>query len=96
MTLATPNSLSHRETWSLLVLAGACLGVLVNTFEGEGAPLVPAIAFSGIAFSVTFSMVRWLGPVFIRAGLSGKDMAKPTRPVMYVSPAIGAVASRHL
>ncbi|OJJ58496.1 hypothetical protein ASPSYDRAFT_152257 [Aspergillus sydowii CBS 593.65] len=91
MTLATPNSLSHRETWSLLVLAGACLGVLVNTFEGEGAPLVPAIAFSGIAFSVTFSMVRWLGPVFIRAGLSGKDMAKPTRPV--IPETMGAVCA---
>ncbi|BCS18075.1 UDP-N-acetylglucosamine--dolichyl-phosphate N-acetylglucosaminephosphotransferase [Aspergillus puulaauensis] len=91
MTLATPNSLSHRETWSLLVLAGACLGVLVKTFEGEGAPLVPAVAFSGIAFSVTFSMIRWLGPVFIRAGLSGKDMAKPTRPV--IPETMGAVCA---
>jgi UDP-N-acetylglucosamine--dolichyl-phosphate N-acetylglucosaminephosphotransferase len=27
-------------------------------------------------------MIRWLGPVFIKAGLSGKDMAKPNRPVM--------------
>jgi hypothetical protein len=27
--------------------------------------------------------------------LSGKDMAKPTRPVMYVFPAIGAVAFKH-
>jgi UDP-N-acetylglucosamine--dolichyl-phosphate N-acetylglucosaminephosphotransferase len=82
MAIAASNSLSHRETWSLLFLAGACLGVLVNTFEGEGAPLVSSIAFSGIAFAVTFSMIRWLGPVFIRAGLSGKDMAKPNRPVM--------------
>ncbi|KAL4797047.1 glycosyl transferase family 4-domain-containing protein [Aspergillus venezuelensis] len=27
-------------------------------------------------------MIRWLGPVFIRAGLSGKDMAKPSRPIL--------------
>ncbi|KAL4957145.1 glycosyl transferase family 4-domain-containing protein [Aspergillus filifer] len=78
----TPNSLSRRETWGLLLLSGACFSVLVNTYEGEGAPLIPAIAFSGIAFAVAFSMIRWLGPVFIRAGLSGKDMAKPSRPVL--------------
>ncbi|KAL4979949.1 glycosyl transferase family 4-domain-containing protein [Aspergillus desertorum] len=91
MTTAASNSLSRRETWSLLVLAGACLSVLVNTFEGEGAPLVPSIAFSGIAFAVTFSMIRWLGPVFIRAGLSGKDMAKPYRPV--IPETMGAVCA---
>ncbi|KAL6239260.1 hypothetical protein BDW75DRAFT_199351 [Aspergillus navahoensis] len=91
MTVAASDSLSRQETWSLLVLAGACLGVLVNTFEGEGAPLVPSIAFSGIAFAVTFSMIRWLGPVFIRAGLSGKDMAKPNRPV--IPETMGAVCA---
>ncbi|KAL4935437.1 hypothetical protein BDV06DRAFT_207022 [Aspergillus oleicola] len=82
MALTTSYSLSRWETWSLLLLAGACLGVLINTYEGEGAPLIPAMAFSGIAFAVAFSMIRWLGPVFIRAGLSGKDMAKPSRPVL--------------
>jgi UDP-N-acetylglucosamine--dolichyl-phosphate N-acetylglucosaminephosphotransferase len=82
MANAKSSSLSRRETWSLIILAGACLGVLANTFEGEGAPLVASLAFSGIAFAVTFSMIRWLGPVFIKAGLSGKDMAKPNRPVM--------------
>ncbi|RDW90809.1 UDP-N-acetylglucosamine--dolichyl-phosphate N-acetylglucosaminephosphotransferase [Aspergillus mulundensis] len=91
MAAAASNYLSRRETWSLLVLAGACLGVLVNTFEGEGAPLVPSVAFSGIAFAVTFSMIRWLGPVFIRAGLSGKDMAKPERPV--IPETMGAVCA---
>ncbi|KAL4903650.1 hypothetical protein BDW74DRAFT_155903 [Aspergillus multicolor] len=91
MAVAASNSLSRRETWSLLVLAGACLGVLVNTFEGEGAPLVPSIAFSGIAFAVTFSMIRWLGPVFVRAGLSGKDMAKPERPI--IPETMGAVCA---
>ncbi|KAL2857500.1 glycosyl transferase family 4-domain-containing protein [Aspergillus pseudodeflectus] len=85
------SSLSRRETWSLIILAGACLGVLANTFEGEGAPLVASLAFSGIAFAVTFSMIRWLGPVFIKAGLSGKDMAKPNRPV--IPETMGAVCA---
>ncbi|CBF70631.1 hypothetical protein AN5888.2 [Aspergillus nidulans FGSC A4] len=91
MAVAASNSLSRQETWSLLFLAGACLGVLVNTFEGEGAPLVSSIAFSGISFAVTFTMIRWLGPVFIRAGLSGKDMAKPNRPV--IPETMGAVCA---
>ncbi|KAL5336212.1 glycosyl transferase family 4-domain-containing protein [Aspergillus crustosus] len=91
MTSATPDSLSRQETWSLLILAGICLGVLVNTFEGDGAPVVASIAFSGIAFAVTYSIIRWLGPVFIKAGLSGKDMAKPTRPV--IPETMGAVCA---
>ncbi|KAL2834455.1 glycosyl transferase family 4-domain-containing protein [Aspergillus cavernicola] len=91
MSAATSNSLSRGETWSLLVLAGACLGVLANSFEGEGAPLVASIAFSGIAFAVTYGMIRWLGPVFIKAGLSGKDMAKPKHPV--IPETMGAVCA---
>ncbi|KAL3470640.1 glycosyl transferase family 4-domain-containing protein [Aspergillus californicus] len=91
MSTAISNSLSRRETWSLLILAGGCLGVLANTFEGEGAPLVASIAFGGIAFAVTYGMIRWLGPVFIKAGLSGKDMAKPNRPV--IPETMGAVCA---
>jgi UDP-N-acetylglucosamine--dolichyl-phosphate N-acetylglucosaminephosphotransferase len=78
------SCLSHQETWRLLVLMGACAGVLLNTFQGEGAPLVASLAFSGIVFAVTYSLIRWLGPVFIKAGLKGRDMAKPKRPEMYV------------
>ncbi|KAI9371503.1 glycosyl transferase family 4-domain-containing protein [Aspergillus egyptiacus] len=91
MSIASSNSLSRREAWSLLIIAGACLGVLVNTFEGEGAPLVASFAFSGIAFAVTYAMIRWLGPVFVKAGLSGKDMAKPKRPV--IPETMGAVCA---
>lgn len=72
--------LSRTETWRLLLLVGVCIGILVNTFQGDGAPLVASMAFSGIAFAATFSMIRWLGPVFMKAGLKGKDMAKPRRP----------------
>lgn len=81
-------ALSHRETWSLLALAGACFGAMVNSFQGygdgDGAPLVASVAFSGIAFVVAYSLIRWLGPVFMNAGLKGKDMAKPKKPEMYV------------
>lgn len=78
------TTLSRRETWRLLVLMGICIAILANTFQGDGAPLVASIAFSGIAFAVTFTVIRWLVPVFMKAGLKGKDMGKPRRPEMYV------------
>ena len=77
-------SLSSQETWRLLVLVGACVGIITNSFQGDdGAPLLASVAFSGIAFAIAFSLIRWLGPVFMKAGLKGKDMAKPSRPEMY-------------
>ena len=51
--------------------------------------MVASIAFSGIVFAITFSMIRWLGPVFIKAGLKGRDMAKPRKPEMYVTVVLG-------
>jgi UDP-N-acetylglucosamine--dolichyl-phosphate N-acetylglucosaminephosphotransferase len=83
MNSAYASSLSRRETWRLLVLAGAGVGIIVNSFQGDGAPLVASVAFSAVAFALTFGLIRWLGPVFMRAGLKGKDMAKPRRPEMY-------------
>lgn len=76
------STLSRTETWRLLLLVGAGLGVLVNTFQGDGAPLIASIALTCISFAVAYSMIRWLGPVFIKAGLKGKDMAKPRKPEM--------------
>lgn len=78
------SDLSKTETWRLLLLIGAGIGVLINTFQGDGAPLVASLALTVIAFAITFSMIRWLGPTFIKAGLKGKDMAKPRRPEMLV------------
>lgn len=78
------SDLSKTETWRLLLLIGAGIGVLINTFQGDGAPLVASLALTVIAFAITFSMIRWLGPTFIKAGLKGKDMAKPRRPEMFV------------
>jgi UDP-N-acetylglucosamine--dolichyl-phosphate N-acetylglucosaminephosphotransferase len=43
-----------------------------------------SIAMVGNVFAATFSLIVWLGPVFLKAGLKGKDMAKPRRPEMYV------------
>lgn len=68
--------LSRRETWTLLSLSAACFAVLVNTFQGDGEPLIASLAFSGIAFSFTYALIRWLGDTFIRAGLKGRDMCK--------------------
>jgi UDP-N-acetylglucosamine--dolichyl-phosphate N-acetylglucosaminephosphotransferase len=69
-------ALSFAETLSLLSLSLACFAVIANTFQGDGAPLVASLAFSGIAFAGSYSMIRWLGPTFIKAGLKGKDMSK--------------------
>lgn len=70
------NTLSKTETWSLLTVFGCSIAVLANTFQGDGAPVVAAIAFSTLAFSVTFAFVRWSGDTFAKAGMKGKDLSK--------------------
>lgn len=76
--------LSRAETLSLLTLSIACSGVLANTFNGDGEPLIASLAFSGIAFSCTYCLIQWLGPSFINAGLKGRDMSKSRKPEMSV------------
>jgi UDP-N-acetylglucosamine--dolichyl-phosphate N-acetylglucosaminephosphotransferase len=76
MTTSTASSLSFTETITLLSIFLASLGIIANTFRGDGEPLIASLAFSGIAFSATYSMIRWLGPTFMKAGLKGKDMSK--------------------
>ncbi|KAI9691268.1 MAG: tunicamycin resistance protein [Bogoriella megaspora] len=85
------TSLSRTETLSLFSLFAACVGILANTFHGDGEPLIASIAFSGIAFSSTYALIRWLGDVFIRAGLKGKDMSKKNAPV--IPETMGAVCA---
>lgn len=77
--------LSRAESLSLLTLSIACLGVLANTFNGEGEPLIASLAFSGIAFSFTYCLIQWLGQTFIHAGLKGRDMSKVRKPEMSVA-----------
>ncbi|KAK4191979.1 glycosyl transferase family 4-domain-containing protein, partial [Podospora australis] len=78
-TSTSPHSLSRTEILSLASLSFACFAVLANTFQGDGEPLIASLALSGIAFSATYSMIRWLGPNFIKAGLKGVDMSKHHR-----------------
>ena len=82
------SSLSSTEALSLSALSLACFGVIANTFQGDGEPLIASLAFSGIAFSSTFSLIRWLSPVFMKAGLKGRDMSKLKRVEMYCSQSI--------
>ena len=80
------STLTGPETWSLLTLSAACVGIIVNTFQGDGEPLIASLAFSGIAFAFTFSLIRWLGDIFIKAGLKGRDMSKLKKVEMYEFP----------
>ena len=68
--------LTRAEAWSLTTLSLACIGVIANTFQGEGEPLIASLAFSGVAFAFTFCLIRWLGETFMKAGLKGVDMSK--------------------
>ncbi|KAF1843383.1 UDP-GlcNAc-1-phosphate transferase [Cucurbitaria berberidis CBS 394.84] len=70
------TTLSSTETYSLLSLSVACIGILANTLQGEGEPLVASIAFSGLAFAFSYALIRWLGHAFIRRGFKGKDLCK--------------------
>ncbi|KAL9636583.1 MAG: hypothetical protein Q9204_002201 [Flavoplaca sp. TL-2023a] len=83
--------LSRAESLSLLTLSIACLGVLANTFNGEGEPLIASLAFSGIAFSFTYCLIQWLGQTFIHAGLKGRDMSKARKPE--IPEAMGGVGA---
>ncbi|KAK4130024.1 hypothetical protein BT67DRAFT_249440 [Trichocladium antarcticum] len=79
MTAPPSSSLSRTETLSLASLSLACVAVLANTFQGDGAPLVASLALSGLAFAACFALIRWLGPNFMRAGLKGVDLNKHRR-----------------
>jgi hypothetical protein len=84
LLFAMTATLTRTETWSLLALVLACLGIIVNTFQGDGEPLIASLALSGIAFAAAFSLIRWLGEVFMKAGLKGRDMSKLKKVELYV------------
>lgn len=86
-----PETLSRNETLAHLTLAGACLAILANTFSGDGEPLAASLALSGIAFSLCYSMIRWLGPTFVKHGFKGKDLCKANRPE--IPECMGAVCA---
>ncbi|KAL6860265.1 tunicamycin resistance protein [Amphichorda felina] len=82
MTAAMQTTLSSSETIGLLTLSGASLAVIANTFHGDGEPLIASLALSLLAFALCYAMIRWLGPRFVTAGFSGRDMSKPSRPLL--------------
>ena len=69
-------TLTSTETISLSSLSLACIGVLANTLQGEGEPLIASIAFSGLAFAFCYALIRWLGNAFIKRGFKGRDLCK--------------------
>ncbi|KAK2616438.1 tunicamycin resistance protein [Conoideocrella luteorostrata] len=85
------TSLSRSETTTLLLLSGASLSVLANTFQGDGEPLIASLALSVLAFSLCYAMIRWLGPTFMRAGFRGRDLSKTTH--IEIPECMGAVCA---
>ena len=69
-------ALSRSEVLSLSSLSLACMGIIANTLQGDGEPLIASIAFSGLAFSFSYALIRWLGAAFMKVGFKGRDMAK--------------------
>lgn len=69
------GQLTNAESLSLSAVTLASVAVLWNAIR-EGEPLISSVALSGIAFVFTFCLIRWLGEVFMNAGLKGKDMSK--------------------
>ena len=89
--MSISTTLTRTEQLSLAALAAAGIAVVSNTFQGDGAPLVASLGFSAIAFAATYSMIRWLGGVFVRAGLKGADRCKVRRPE--IPETMGAVCA---
>ncbi|KAF2714220.1 UDP-GlcNAc-1-phosphate transferase [Pleomassaria siparia CBS 279.74] len=85
------TALGQTEVYSLLALSLACFGILANTFRGDGEPLIASIAFSGLAFSFCYALVRWLGDAFIRRGFKGRDLCKLKKTE--IPETMGAVAA---
>ncbi|KAF2796671.1 N-acetylglucosaminephosphotransferas-like protein [Melanomma pulvis-pyrius CBS 109.77] len=84
-------TLGQTEVYSLLSLSLACFGILANTFHGDGEPLIASIAFSGLAFSICYALVRWLGNAFMQRGFKGRDLCKLKKTE--IPETMGAVAA---
>lgn len=79
MAVSVTTSLSYPETITLTTLSGVGLAILANTLRGNGEPLIASLALSILGFALCYSMIRWLGPTFMRAGFRGRDMSKLQR-----------------
>ncbi|SPO05844.1 probable UDP-N-acetylglucosamine:dolichyl phosphate N-acetylglucosamine-1-phosphate transferase [Cephalotrichum gorgonifer] len=76
-----PPTLTRTETLTHLALSAAALSVLANTLTSPGEPpLLASLSLSVLAFSLTYSMIRWLAPTFVRHGFKGRDLCKANQP----------------
>jgi UDP-N-acetylmuramyl pentapeptide phosphotransferase/UDP-N-acetylglucosamine-1-phosphate transferase len=75
-----PSTLTTTESWTLTTISLAALAVLLTTLQGSvtvpSSPLHASLSLSLLAFSLSYAMIRWLGPSFMRAGLKGRDLSK--------------------
>jgi UDP-N-acetylglucosamine--dolichyl-phosphate N-acetylglucosaminephosphotransferase len=78
------SKLTRTESLSIFALSIACFGVLANVFQGDGNPVAACLAFSGLAFSFSYCLIRWLGNTFLKAGFKGQDMSKLKKVEMCV------------
>ncbi|KAL1992114.1 hypothetical protein VTN49DRAFT_4146 [Thermomyces lanuginosus] len=85
------NRLSLSETACLLALVGVSVGITANSLRDDGRPLTVSFAFSLLGFAASYSLIRWLGPTFMKAGLKGRDMAKVNKPE--IPETMGAVCA---
>ena len=85
------TSLTRTEAYGLLSLSVLSTAILANTFQGDGEPLIASLALSGLAFSLCYAMIRWLGPTFMKAGFKGRDMSKVHR--LEIPECMGAVCA---
>ncbi|KAF2223754.1 N-acetylglucosaminephosphotransferas-like protein [Elsinoe ampelina] len=70
------NELSSTEALSLATCSAACLAILIKSWNEDGEPIYASIALSGVAFALTYAVIRWTGPAFMKAGLKGRDRSK--------------------
>ncbi|GAM37060.1 Alg7 homolog [Talaromyces pinophilus] len=89
--MARSTALSTAEVCTLWVLIGTSIAIVANSFHGDGEPFMVSLAFSLFAFATTYSLIRWLGPSFMKVGLKGKDMAKAKKPE--IPETMGAVCA---
>lgn len=76
------RGLTRTEIYSLAILSGACLSILINAWKSDGEPLFSSLAISGLAFAFSYALVSWTGDVFIQRGYKGRDMSKKNPVVL--------------
>lgn len=70
------STLSSTETIYLSVGSLASIAVLINAWRENGEALYSSLAISGLAFTISFALIRWTGSSFVAKGFKGRDMGK--------------------